>query len=129
MKNRIVFSLALPALAILLQVSCTHDAANPDFAANADCSQIDPAQNTYSNSIKAILDANCATADCHDAITRENGVNLSSYASAKDAFQNDVALCAIHHGSGCAPMPNEKPMLSAGIINQIDCWVRNGFLQ
>jgi hypothetical protein len=120
---------ALLTLAILTTVSCKDETSDVDFTANADCSTITTSQNTYTNNIKAILDASCATSGCHDATTKEEGIDLSTYATSKSAFENSEVLCSIHHGSGCEPMPDGGAQLPAATINLIDCWVKNGYLQ
>ena len=127
-KNTIAFSLFSLSL-LFATSSCDKDSSGVDYAANADCSAIAAADNTYTNSIKAILDANCATAGCHDAVTATEGVDLSDYAKSKNAFDKKDALCAIHHGSGCKPMPNGGGQLSNSDINKIDCWVKSGYAE
>lgn len=110
-------------------VSCGKDSNKPDYAADADCGSIVTADNTYTNSIKAILDASCATAGCHNQFSASEGIDFSDYAKSKTAFQNKEVLCSIHHGSGCTPMPENADQLSASVINKIDCWVKNGYLE
>ncbi|MBI5914140.1 MAG: hypothetical protein HY842_02090 [Bacteroidetes bacterium] len=117
------------ASTLLLAIGCGKDDTNPDYAANADCSAIVTADNTYTNSIKTILDTNCALSGCHNAATATNGVNLSDYASAKQTFETKDVLCAVHHGSGCPPMPKGGAQLANNLINQIDCWVKNGYAE
>ncbi len=124
------FAFALFTLTLLFAAtSCGKDNDKVDYAALADCSAIVAADNTYTNSIKAILDASCATAGCHNAVTASAGVDLTTYAKAKTAFENKEALCSIHHGSGCKPMPNVGAQLSNALINQIDCWAKNGYAE
>lgn len=125
-KSFFVFTIF--SLSLLLGVaSCGKDNTNADYTANADCSAIVSADNTYNNSIKAIIDANCATAGCHNAFTATEGIDMSDYAKTKNVFENKPALCSIHHGSGCEPMPDNLPKLSDAIINKIDCWVKSGY--
>lgn len=107
--------------------SCGKDSNNPDYAADADCTVIVSADNTYTNSIKAILDASCATAGCHNQFSAAEGIDFSDYAKSKNAFENKKVLCSIHHGSGCKPMPENLPQLSAASLNKIDCWVKNDY--
>ncbi len=127
--RKTIFALTLFSLSLLfVAYSCGKDSSGVDYAANADCSAIVAADNTYSNSIKAILDANCATAGCQDAVTAGEGIDLSDYAKSKIAFDKKDVLCAIHHGSGCEPMPSGGSQLSNSDINKIDCWVKSGYL-
>ncbi|MCF8243735.1 MAG: hypothetical protein K9J37_02540 [Saprospiraceae bacterium] len=128
--HKTILAFALFSLALIFAVaSCKKDSNNPDYAANADCTAIVTADNTYTNSIKAILNTGCASAGCHDAISVSSGVDLSNYANSKNVFQNNNALCAIHHGSGCKPMPNGSPKLSDATINKLDCWAKNGYAE
>lgn len=117
------FILALTALA------CNKDSSSSDYLDQADCSGIDASTNTYSLSIKTILNNNCATSGCHNAATTAEGIDLSSYSAAKDAFERTECLCSIHHGSGCKPMPDGGGKLSDALIQKIDCWAKNGYAQ
>ena len=129
--HKTIFAFALFSLSLLFVAvsSCGKDNAKVDYTANADCSAIVAADNTYTNSIKAILDNNCATAGCHDAITASESMDFSDYAKSKNAFQNKSALCAIHHGKDCVAMPQGLPQLSNADINKIDCWVKSVYLE
>ena len=54
---------------------------------------------TYTASVKAILDKNCALAGCHSTQQAEAGINLSTYAGAKAADGTKI-LGSIEHKSG-----------------------------
>lgn len=77
------------------------------------------------------MDTYCALSGCHNASSREAGVDLSTYAKTKNAFETTSCLCTIHHGSGCSPMPKGGSKLSDATIKLIDCWakmaIRNKF--
>ena len=109
--------LSLSFLAILM-ISCSKD--EPD---TIDCNGITP---TYTSNIKAILDTNCAKSGCHDAITVQSGVNLSTYATASAISMEDRFLGVIQHKSGYPPMPNDGPKLPDATVEQLTCWVQNG---
>ena len=117
------------ALALVFAASCGKDDDKVDYTADADCTAIVSADNTYTNGIKTILDASCASAGCHDALAATEGVDMSDYAKVKVAFQSKDALCTIHHGAGCTAMPDGAPQLSSTIINKIDCWAKNGYAE
>lgn len=102
---------------------------NNNYLDNADCTGIDAITNTYTNTIKPILDINCAGSGCHDAATRSAGVDLSTYAKAKASFETTECLCSIHHGNGCEPMPQGGGKLSDAAIKLITCWAKNGYLE
>lgn len=111
-----VLSLAF-VFAILL-ISCKKDPVDM-----TDCGGIMP---TYNADIKAILDASCAKSGCHDAITSQNGVNLSTYASAFAISREDRFLGVIQHKSGYPQMPFDGPKLPNATIELLTCWVQNG---
>lgn len=87
-----------------------------------DCTGTTP---TYTNDVKAILDANCATSGCHSASSKKDGYDLSSYTAAKSASGNSAFLGSIQHTSGYKPMP-EGGSLSDAQVKLISCWVQNG---
>ena len=103
---------------LVLFLACKKDAVDP-----IDCGGINP---TYSADIKPILDASCAKSGCHDAITQEDGKNLSNYTEALVISQTPEFLGAIQHKSGFTPMPHDGPKLADDKIQLLTCWVRNG---
>lgn len=104
--------------------SCTKDkAAKPALVG---CAAVD-SLNTYNLRIKGILDANCATAGCHDAIYASSGVDLSTYATSKTAFETKSALCTIKQDGNCLPMPQGSSKLADSLITYIQCWSENGY--
>ncbi|MCB0528095.1 MAG: hypothetical protein KDC61_18380 [Saprospiraceae bacterium] len=132
MQNRLLKGSRGPGILfvlILLLGNCAKESASSNYAEQADCTGIDAQANSYTNSIKAILDAQCATSGCHDAFSQSESIDLSNYASAKSAFENRACLCSIHHGAGCTPMPEGRAKLSDATIQKIDCWVKNGYQQ
>lgn len=88
-----------------------------------DCSGLSP---TYTADIKPILDASCAKSGCHDATTAQNGVNLSTYASASAVSQQDRFLGVIQHRAGFPQMPDDGPKLPASEVELLTCWVQSG---
>ncbi len=105
-------------LAIIALESCGNE--NPDMF---DCSGTSP---TYTVQIKPILDSSCAKSGCHDATTAQNGVNLSSYASASTISQQDRFLGVIQHRAGFPQMPDDGPKLPDAQIELLSCWVEHG---
>lgn len=126
MKLPIALSL-LFLIAALGWTACGDD--TPNWLDQANCTGIDAVANTYNLNVKAVLDATCALSGCHDAGTASKGINLSTYAGAKAAFEDGDALCAINHGDGCAPMPNGGIKLPDATINLLACWAKNGYKQ
>lgn len=96
-----------------------------DTPATVDCSGSTP---TYDLNVKAIFDATCASSGCHDSVTKEQGYDYSSYATAKAISLSKKAelLGSINHTSGYEKMPQGFAKLSAADIKTITCWVENG---
>lgn len=126
MKLSIVSLTALTLLLALSWAACKKDSKR-DYLAEADCSAIDPIANTYTFAVKNILDNSCALGGCHDAVTQQNGINLSTFVTAKAAFQTQDVLCAINHGEDCEPMPDGGAKLPELQINVLACWAKNGY--
>lgn len=116
MKKLLILSLAC----LLVGLACSKE---DDPSSDFDCTGVTP---TYTTNIKAILDANCATSGCHDAVTKEDGKDFSTYASAKTLSQESAFLGAIQHKSGFEPMPQGSDKLSDATIKLLGCWVQNG---
>jgi len=88
-----------------------------------DCTGITP---TYTSNVKSILDANCAFSGCHNASSKADGIDLSSYSSAKSQSSNDKFLGSIQHISGYDDMPQNASKLDDATIKTLSCWVQNG---
>ncbi len=127
MKLPVVTGLLFAFIAALASAGCEKSSQNPDYIAEANCSAVDANTNTYTLAIKAIMDANCAQSGCHDPITKEHDLDLSTYAGVKFGFQSHDVLCSVNHGSGCDPMPDGSPKLSQDILDRLACWARNGY--
>lgn len=112
------FCIALVCTVFIFLVACAKE--DPDMA---DCTGL---TTTYTSDIKSILDANCATSGCHDAITHEQGMDYSNYVEAAQASHNTNFLGAIQHKRGYKPMPKDAPKLSATDIQLLTCWVQDG---
>lgn len=102
--------------------------ANEYYTKNVLCDEPDDTLNTYSKKIGTLLDVSCATSGCHDASSKKEGVDLSSYSASKSAFNAKDALCTIYGGSSCKKMPPSGTM-SADDIHDITCWVKNNYPQ
>lgn len=116
MKNAVV--LTLITFLTVSYFSCTKDK-------SSSCTQTDNV-NTYTNSVKVILDAECASAGCHDAITARSGVKLDNYAnSVASAKGNSKFFCTIDWT--CTPtMPDGYSFpLDTSMIHAIERWRDN----
>lgn len=128
MKKVLLFSLFA---SVILVNACKkedeeeHDAAY--YTASANCSAVVDSLNTFTLSVKAIMENSCAVTGCHNATTKADGIDLADYATAKDEFLNAEALCTINHD--CEAMPKGGSKLSDAVIAQLTCWVKNGCKQ
>ena len=127
MKLPVALSLLL-LITALGWTACSDDS-KTNWLEQANCAGIDADSNTYGLSVKTVLDVSCALSGCHDAATASSGVNLSTYAGAKAAFESGNALCAINHGDGCLEMPQGGAKLPGATINVLACWAKNGYKQ
>jgi len=99
---------------------------NESYMEAAHCENLNP---TYTNEVKAIIDASCATSGCHDATTAAHGVQLDTYANVTANFDAHAFLCSIHHGADCIHMPFNGDKLSESEIELITCWAKGGFTE
>ncbi len=111
---------------IITLFACSSESTNK-FVDNANCSSV-PAENTYTKTIKPILNASCAIAGCHDAVTKAEGVVLDTYSGAKSTFGSGKGLCSIYQ-DGCKPMPQGSDKFSTEVLNLFSCWVKNNMPQ
>lgn len=111
-------SFAITGLILLGLNSCKKEAIQ-----QFDCTGATP---TYTSDVAPILNASCALSGCHNAASQAEGINLSTYAGARSASNNDNFLGSIQHISGYKPMPENGAKLSDVNIKTISCWVQNG---
>lgn len=87
-----------------------------------------PDNPTYTANVKPIIDASCGT-KCHSAVKKAHDIDLSNYASVKDACMNHKLLPSIKHESGVKAMPRMAPKLSDASIAIIEKWINQGYAQ
>jgi len=80
----------------------------------------------YSADIESIMVSSCATSGCHDAITKDAGIDLSTYNLVKLEAGNKAFLQSVKHKGGFAKMPEGKSKLPAAQITAIECWIQQG---
>lgn len=88
-----------------------------------DCTSVTP---TYTNDIKPILDASCATGGCHNATTKAKGKDYSTYASTKSLASESAFMGSMEHKSGYDAMPKSASKLSDANLQKIYCWIQSG---
>lgn len=110
--------LSLTLLVVLVAASCGKESVQ-----SYECTGTVP---TYTGAIKVILDTRCAISGCHSAASKADGIDLSTYASAKQESAKDAFLGSIEHLSGYKKMPEGSAKLPDSTIQKIYCWVNNG---
>jgi len=128
-KMKVTLAVLVSAGAITI-AACTNESKEnitPDNSGN----NCDSTGITYSNYVKSVIDANCATSGCHDPGTQSSGYNLSTYAGVLNVAQTSrqgtsLLLGVINHQSGFTAMPESLPKLDVCTINKITAWVNNG---
>lgn len=124
------FTLSIVSLIIIgLLTSCSSDmvtGGTTDTGATIDCASVSP---TYNNDIRGIMNTSCATPGCHNANTRADGIDLSTFAKVRDEALKARFLGSIRHESGFKRMPEGGSKLADATINTLACWIENGFLE
>jgi len=122
--NKVV---ALVSMAIVFVYfgSCTKD----KTTAPPDCIQADTL-NTYTKSVKAILDNQCASGGCHDAATASSGVRLDDYAHAVSAAKTNTKVFCVMEFTCTPHMPQRfSTPIDTSEINSIKRWRDNCYPQ
>ncbi|HUN16228.1 MAG TPA: hypothetical protein PK622_05430 [Saprospiraceae bacterium] len=124
MNKSIVSLVSLLLIAILF-----HNCKSDSESTQTDCTGI---VSSYSSTVKAFLDASCATPGCHNSLANSGNVDLSSYAGAKAAGTSGKLVCTIEHS--CAKkMPLDAQgnavKMDDAFIKLIKCWVSSGMPQ
>ena len=88
-----------------------------------DCTSIAP---TYNDHIKSIMDVQCAYSGCHDAVSKEDGIDLSTYATVSGESSRARFMGSMHHEGSYNRMPEGEPKLSTSNLQKIYCWIQNG---
>jgi hypothetical protein len=113
---RKVLSILSLLIALFFLAQCSKDKAPAPSTCNV------PALG-YANNVKAILDANCATSGCHDAITLQSGFDYSSYSSAKAGV--GISICKMKGTCGSIMPPSGK--MADSLICIIEGWENQGY--
>jgi Planctomycete cytochrome C len=132
---------ALPVLVCLAMVylSCKHEPLAPD--PNSDPNNPNNPGNTgrecspdtiyFGNTIQPLINSTCATPGCHDAITQEEGLNLSTYAGIRkivepgNAASSELFKEIIRTDNERMPPP-PKPRMTNDQILLIQKWINQG---
>lgn len=80
---------------------------------------------TYENTVKSIMDANCANS-CHSAMKHASGIDLSTYEKVKETAAKKYFMGSLNHQAGFAAMPMKAAKLSNDDLTKLQCWIENG---
>lgn len=132
---------SLAALCLLLNVACVHEPTEPVPTPTPTIPPIGgnpchPDTVYFATTILPLLTSNCAIPGCHDAITMEDGVNLSSYAGVMssnvinvgDPWNSDLLeMVTENDPQDRMPPPPNNPLTQAQ-INALYTWMSQGAL-
>jgi hypothetical protein len=105
---------------ITIVSSCKKDSKTPT---TYDCSGTTP---TYTNDVKPIIDNNCAVSGCHNASSKQDGKDYSTYALVKSGSSSNAFMGSMQHLSGYKAMPQGASKLTDAQLKTISCWIQNG---
>lgn len=129
-------------LGVLLCAACVHEPTEPGTpvptptvppVAGIPC---DPDSVYFLNSIQPLLASRCAIPGCHDAVTMEDGVNLSSYAGVlssdvidvSDPWNSDLLERVTDNDPQDRMPPEPNAPLTQEQINLLYTWMSQGAL-
>ena len=121
---------------ILTSTSCTHDPVLPEAYTTNDpifTGDCNPDTIYYETDVAPILNANCATSNCHDATTAKDGIDLSSYTQVLktgeivpfDAVGSEMIEVMKDNGKDQMP-PLPANNLPQSVIEIMEKWINQG---
>jgi hypothetical protein len=132
MLKKLVFAATAFLVSVIIFQGCVYHKGDEQYPFVCDTTHVQ-----YSVEIKAILDQNCATINCHEGPDCFSGYNLYDYETISglaldtSLFTDGLLLAAVMHedgleANGLTPMPKDKSKLQDCDINKIAAWVHNG---
>ncbi|MFK7787733.1 MAG: hypothetical protein AB8B56_21610 [Crocinitomicaceae bacterium] len=110
---------SLLAIALITTPSCNKDQVAEPIP--LEC----PDTISFATTVEPLIQQNCSTSGCHDA-SAAGGYNLEGHGNI--STNANAILTAIRHENSGLPMPLGQPKLSDTIIQQVDCWIKQGAL-
>lgn len=121
-KKNILGLLFLVAFTSLLFIACNDISGDPEPVNTPTGDEY-----TYDVHAEPIFTNLCATSGCH---TSGAGIgSLANYADAKAFTQAGRVIGSMSHESGFSPMPKNAPKVSDQIIETIQKWMDDGYLE
>lgn len=116
----------LVILSVVVMAGCYNDKADQLYPAVA-ASGCDTTNVAYAATIAPILKSKCATSGCHDAATKQNGYDYSTYNSSWTSATATVKLIGVvTHDPNFVPMPYNLAKMDECSVNRIVRWVHLG---
>ncbi len=114
--------------------ACTHEPTSPNGNTNPSTisSNCNPDSVYFVNDVMPIIASNCAMSGCHDAVTRADGVDLTSYAKimqyvrAGSASRSELYEVIVETDPDDRMPPPPRSPLTATQIAKIQKWINQG---
>jgi hypothetical protein len=113
----------LKTASVLMIVLATISSCKKETPTTYDCSGVMP---TYTVDIKPIMDNNCALSGCHNASSKADGKDYSTYEAVRSGSSSDSFMGSMQHLNGYDAMPRGRSQLSDSQLKTISCWIQNG---
>ena len=107
----------------LFGISLVLAACKKDEIITYDCTGLTP---TYTDDVKQIMDTKCATSGCHNATTKADGYDFSSYTAVSGEADREVFMGSMQHLGQYVAMPLNGAKLNEDQLQIISCWIENG---
>ncbi len=114
--NKKIVSTAAACFAVLL-AACEKE------PLTYDCTGLTP---TYTTDVKPLMDTHCAYSGCHNATSKADGKDLSTYTAVKSVAKDDDFMGSMQHLRGYEKMPQGASKLDDTKLKTISCWIENG---
>lgn len=112
----------IPVLFLVSAVACKHKipAPQPGTVINKKDSVC------YQTEVQPILSSNCAMSGCHDATTKAERINLTSFAAVKQTITGSKLLKVVQATDEDRMPPEPRPALTSDQIAILKSWVNQG---
>ena len=94
-----------------------------ELMGTAPCSGI--SEVSFTSNVLPIFEQNCNDSGCHDAQSRADGIDLTSYQQTEAAGFLRV-LASMEHSQGFSPMPKRASKLDDCTLQVIHIWISEG---
>lgn len=119
---KLILSIFLIVFSLTISFSCRKDKAPNSVLMPLVCADTV----SYFTKIGPLIQQNCATSGCHDAVNSSAGYNLTTHTSI--SANAEIILKTMKHDPQVASMPFGSDKLADSIIQQFECWMNQGKL-